>query len=165
MGFDGSDKQKYWLYPYEWRFDMRTGKTICERQICQVRCDFPVVSRSVVGAQHRFSYYTSYRARDGDGVPLYDGLVKLDHLNDDVVVAHVALGAHLSCGECSFVPKKSESAMTNEDDGYLVVFVSDDRTPDTTELWIFCARSLSSASKPLSRIILPQRVPYGLVNE
>ena len=94
-------------------------------------------------------------------MPLYDGLVKLDHLNDDVVVAHVALGAHLSCGECSFVPKKSESAMTNEDDGYLVVFVSDDRTPDTTELWIFCARSLSSASKPLTRIILPQRVPYG----
>ena len=38
MGFDGSDKQKYWLCPTS-GVDMRT-KTICERQICQVRCDF-----------------------------------------------------------------------------------------------------------------------------
>ncbi len=167
MGFDGSDKPKFWLYPYEWRFDMRTGETVCERRIADVRCDFPVVSRAVVGAYNQFSYYTSYRARDGDGVPLYDGLVKIDHGSNSsdsaaVVVAEIKLGVHQSCGECSFVPKKLfKNNKKCEDDGYLVMFVSDARTPEVTELWVYCAKTLSSTSEPLARIVMPQRVPYG----
>ena len=170
MGFDGSDQPKFWLYPYEWRFDLDTGETVCERRLADVRCDFPVVSRAVVGVAHRFSYYTSYRARAGDGVPLYDGLVKLDHGSNDgggaVVVAEIKLGAHHSCGECSFVPKKAGPTKNDgderrEDDGYLVMFVTDDRTPDATELWVYCARTVSNASKPLARVVMPQRVPYG----
>ena len=49
MGFDASNNPKYWLYPYEWRFDLSTGKTSSERRLSDVRCDFPVVSRRVVG--------------------------------------------------------------------------------------------------------------------
>lgn len=157
MGFDGSDNPKFWLYPYEWVFDLVTGQTLSEGRLSDVRCDFPVISRHVVGLQHRFSYYTTYRARPGDGVPLYDGLAKYDH-EQARMVANVRLNEHLSCGECSFVPKKQGK---EEDSGYLVVFVSDDRMPNKTELWIFCAETLSDNSTPLARVETPQRVPYG----
>lgn len=164
MGFDGSDNPDYWLYPYEWRFDMRTGLTTQERRLCNIRCDFPIVSRNVVGMKHRFSYYSTYRSREGDGVPLYDGIVKFDH-EQDKVVAVVKMDGHQSCGECSFVPRKAgkrgEIFNSSEDDGYLVMFVSDDRTPDSTELWIYCAKLLDNNSQPLARVVLPQRVPYG----
>ena len=159
MGFDGSSNPKYWLYPYEWRFDLRTGKTCSERRLSDVRCDFPVVSRRVVGRPHQFSYYTTYRARDGDGVPLYDGLGKFDH-SLGRMTAVVSLDEHLSCGECSFVPRRG-AGHRGEDDGYLVVFVSDDRAPDRTELWVFDAKSFSSSAEPLAVVETPQRVPYG----
>ena len=45
-----------------------------------------------------------------------------------------------------------------EDDGYLVLFVYDERT-QASEFVVYNARTLSS--KPVARVPLPQRVPYG----
>jgi len=157
MAFNRSHDPDNWLYPYEWVFNMRTGE-VREHQLCPVRCDFPIVSPSVVSKRHQFSYYTTYRARPGDQVPLYDGLVKLDHTTLKYV--HITLQSHLSCGEFSFVPRKDAKS---EDDGYLITFVYNERN-DTSEFVVYDAKNLVSGDGTaccVCRLSLPQRVPYG----
>ncbi|KNG87773.1 carotenoid cleavage dioxygenase 1 [Aspergillus nomiae NRRL 13137] len=67
--------------------------------------------------------------------------------------------------ECSFVPRHNAE---QEDDGWLLTFVFDEsqlsdagEALDTakSELWILNAKDMNSV---VARIILPQRVPYGI---
>ncbi|BCS02778.1 uncharacterized protein AKAW2_61042A [Aspergillus luchuensis] len=67
--------------------------------------------------------------------------------------------------ECSFVPRKDG---VSEDDGWLVTYVFDeswlddrgDPLPDAhSELWIIDAVSMKEV---VGRVVLPQRVPYGM---
>lgn len=67
--------------------------------------------------------------------------------------------------ECSFVPRKDG---VSEDDGWLVTYVFDEAwlddsgvpLPDAhSELWIIDAVSMKEV---VGRVILPQRVPYGM---
>ena len=67
--------------------------------------------------------------------------------------------------ELSFVPRRDAG---QEDDGWLLTFVFDEsqlddsgEAPDSahSELWILDARTMGSV---VGRIILPQRVPYGI---
>ena len=158
MGFNRSTDPDNWLFPYEWVLDISSGQVVLERKLCQIRCDFPIVSPKMVTKRQQFSYYSTYRARPGDNVPLYDGLVKLDHASLQAV--HVQLQPHLSCGEFSFVSRKEAKS---EDDGYLLTFVYNDQTR-TSELVIYDAKTLVSGNGDkccICRISLPQRVPYG----
>ena len=50
------------------------------------------------------------------------------------------------------------SPSTSEDDGYLMTFVWDERE-QRSELVILDARSLTQ--RPLARVVMPQRVPFG----
>ncbi|GKZ26545.1 hypothetical protein AbraCBS73388_002789, partial [Aspergillus brasiliensis] len=67
--------------------------------------------------------------------------------------------------ECSFVPRKDS---VSEDDGWLVTYVFDEAwlddrgfpLPDAhSELWIIDAVSMKDV---VGRVVLPQRVPYGM---
>lgn len=155
MSFKTQDHDGNWLYPYEWRFNLKTGVTT-ERQLCSVRCDFPLVNKSVVGRKQRYSYYTTYRPRPSDNVPLYDGLLKFDHQTGQQV-ALIYLEKHLSAAEFSFVPRPNP---TSEDDGYLVCFVYNE-VSDSSQLFVYDAQTLNDASLPQAQIKMPQRVPYG----
>jgi carotenoid cleavage dioxygenase-like enzyme len=158
MDFNRTDDAQNWLFPYEWVLDLKSGTCVREARICPIRCDFPLVAPSVVSRKHRFSYYSTYRPRPGDNAPLYDGLVKLDHLTGRAV--EIKLESHLSCAEFSFVPRPNATA---EDDGYLITHLYNDRTKQS-ELAIYDARTVESGDGSrgcVCRIGLPQRVPYG----
>lgn len=158
MAFNRSEDSENWLFPYEWVLDLRTGK-VTERQLCKVRCDFPIINPKFVTKRQRYSYYSTYRAREGDGVPLYDGLVKLDHDNLARPVV-ISLLPHLSCAEFSFAPKRDAK---QEDDGYLLTFIFNDKLK-SSELVIYDARNLvpgDGSNCSLCRVSLPQRIPYG----
>jgi carotenoid cleavage dioxygenase-like enzyme len=70
--------------------------------------------------------------------------------------------------ESSFVPR---SGATEEDDGFLVTYVFDESQLDEygeapvgarSELWVIDAKDMRDV---IARVILPQRVPYGLHGE
>ena len=67
--------------------------------------------------------------------------------------------------ECSFVPRKHG---ISEDDGWLVTYVFDESQLDDkaeapsnskSELWVIDAKEMKDV---VARIVLPQRVPYGM---
>ena len=65
-------------------------------------------------------------------------------------------GNNTEIGEAVFVPK---DASTEEDDGYLMLFVYKKDT-NKSEFVILDAKNI--ATEPIARILLPQRVPHGL---
>lgn len=97
-----------------------------------------------------------------------DGRSVLDILgsedpNDAIKVFQMPTGWYAQ--ECSFVPRKNG---TSEDDGWLLTFVFDESQLDMegnaltnarSELWVIDAKGMQ---KVVARILLPQRVPYGL---
>jgi carotenoid cleavage dioxygenase-like enzyme len=83
--------------------------------------------------------------------------------NDAIKVFQMPAGWYAQ--ECSFVPRKKG---TSEDDGWLLTFVFDESQLDTegnapinarSELWVIDAQGMQEV---VARILLPQRVPYGL---
>ncbi|PHH79717.1 hypothetical protein CDD80_3960 [Ophiocordyceps camponoti-rufipedis] len=87
-----------------------------------------------------------------------------DDDDDDAIRIFVMPEGHYA-QECVFVPRKGGC---REDDGWLLTFVFDEaqlddfgNAPDDarSELWIIDARSMRDV---VARVVLPQRVPYGL---
>lgn len=84
-------------------------------------------------------------------------------LNDPIKVFAFPDGYYAQ--ECSFVPRRNGRS---EDDGWLVTYVFDETQIDPdgnipkdarSELWIIDAVEMKEV---ISRVILPQRVPYGM---
>ena len=73
-----------------------------------------------------------------------------------MVAGRIHYGAGRYGGEAQFVPSGARRA--SEDDGYLVTYITDDQE-GRSELAVFDAKSMSS--KPVARVVLPRRVPYG----
>ncbi len=66
---------------------------------------------------------------------------------------------HPKCTLCPADAVRDDSCWhPGEDDGYLVLFVYDERI-QASEFVVYDAKTLSS--KPVARVPLPQRVPYG----
>ena len=57
-----------------------------------------------------------------------------------------------------FIQLMIDRCCAGEDDGYLLTYVHDERT-GVSELVCYDAKTMSP--KPLARVKLPQRVPYG----
>lgn len=90
--------------------------------------------------------------------------------NDDGLIRVFALPLGWYAQETSFVPRLDAR---DEDDGYLLTYVFDEGThmqpdgsprPDAkSELWVIDARRMQHGMDAVvCRILLPQRVPYGL---
>jgi carotenoid cleavage dioxygenase len=91
------------------------------------------------------------------GVPAFVGVAKYD-LQAGAAPALVATALHgprRRGGEAFFVPRKGA---TEEDDGYLLTYVTDEQSLQS-ELVVYDAASM--ASRPLARLRMPQRVPSG----
>ncbi len=137
---------------HEWRFDLDTG-AVRERPLDDVGSDFPRVHDGLLGARTRYVYTARIQDKRGDGLPWVDAVVKYD-LDTGNTESH-AWGSGRFGGEAVFVPR---TVARSEDDGYLVTFVWDERE-QRSELVIVDAQDL--ARRPLARVILPQRVPFG----
>jgi carotenoid cleavage dioxygenase len=102
-----------------------------------------------VGRANRYDYLVEVRGPSG--APDFGGVIKRDHRTGrrEIWAPHAAIHS----GEWLFVPTGRD-----EDAGYLLTFVYDDRT-ERSHLAVIDATDV--ARGPVARVALPQRVPYG----
>ncbi|KAK6934074.1 Carotenoid oxygenase [Dillenia turbinata] len=138
------------------RIDLRTG--MVTRHPLSVRnLDFAVMNGAYVGKKNRYVY-----AGVGDPMPRISGVVKLDlSLSDrrsECTVGCRMYGKTCYGGEPFFVPRHMDNPEADEDDGYVVSYVHDERAGESK----FLVMDAKSPSLDIvAAVKLPRRVPYG----
>ncbi|GLC54223.1 hypothetical protein PLESTB_000836900 [Pleodorina starrii] len=139
----------------EYTLSPSTG-TATSRRLTEVVGDFPVVHPGKATRPCKWSYVA---VMDGTScMPAFTGIAKMDlgaAPGTDACVGMVKYPAGTLGGEAVFVPRDGATA---EDDGYLVVYVYDDKE-NASYMNVYDARSM--ASTPLASLRMPRRVPYG----
>lgn len=151
LGSDSSQPDPQGDIPrlHRWRFNLSTGK-VSEEILDDVPSEFPRVNENLLGQKTRYGY--TARMVQGS-LPLFDGIIKYDHNTSKSQTHEFGHGRY--GGEAVFVPHPDA---TSEDDGWLVTFVYDS-SQDISELIVVHAQDITA--KPIARVLLPQRVPYG----
>ena len=135
---------------YRWRIDLETG-AVEEGPIDDTNAEFPMIRPSVTGHANRWAYLQ----RIPFEIPAtFESLMKYD-LHSGAYTEH-RYGAGVFGSEAPFAPRVGGSA--EEDDGYVVTFVTDTRDWSSACL-VFDARDV--AAGPLAKVALPQRIPAG----
>ncbi len=134
---------------HRWRFDLESGKT-SEEGLDERPVEFPRVDERRAGLPHRYGWAVGGLDNALQGP---SSLVKYD-LASGKVEAH-EFGAGFAPGEGVFVPA---SGRAGEDEGFVLAYVYD-ASRDGSELVILDAARF--AARPVARILLPQRVPFG----
>lgn len=138
---------------YEWRFNLRTGKTK-ERVIDDIiNQEFPVINSWMQGYKTRYSWNVLMGRCNRAEDPRFCGIVRYDLERDTCTTFHG--GVHKWFSEAPFAPKDN---WKEEDDGYLVGFMWDD-LKQASFITIFDAKNV--AQGPVASIRMPQRVPNG----
>ncbi|CAI0410160.1 unnamed protein product [Linum tenue] len=139
------------------RIDLNAG-TVSRVPVSTRNLDFGVVNPGYVGRKNRFVY-----AGVGDPLPKISGVVKLD-VGDEMgrgenTVACRMFGSGCFGGEPFFVAKNPKDTNGEEDDGYVVTYVHDEKNGASRFL-------VMDAQSPELEIVaavkLPRRIPYGL---
>ena len=134
--------------PHRWRFDLETGRCT-EEALDDEYTEFPMVH-----GRHAGRAYSTFVAMTG--VPerfLFDGLVRYDLRTGKKQKHHFSPGVFAS--ESPIAPR---TGSTNEDDGYVVTFVTD-MNADRSECQIFALEDVSRG--PIARVLLPERISSG----
>ncbi|PSR91263.1 Carotenoid 9,10(9',10')-cleavage dioxygenase [Actinidia chinensis var. chinensis] len=156
---------------YEWRLNMVTGE-VRERNLSGTyfSMDFPVVNADFIGLKHKYGYtqVVDSEASSSCGLAKYGGLAKIyfdepwatqtveeGEPEQLVKVEHHKFPENSFCSGIVFV-RKNEGV--EEDDGWIVSYVHDEQT-DESQVYIVDAKHFGS--KPVAKITLPRRVPYG----
>lgn len=134
---------------HRWRFNLKTGETQEERICDAEHVEFGNINPEYYGREHRYVY----SAHGEKGWFLFNGLVKHDLKAG--TTTKVLFGEERFGSEAPFIKRKGA---VDEDDGYLVSFVTDMKL-DRSECVILDAKDLESG--PLCRIILPHRICSG----
>nr|GMN69173.1 hypothetical protein TIFTF001_038222 [Ficus carica] len=173
VNFDNSIKDGL-LYdrPYEWRLNMRTGK-VRERNLSadtEFSMDFPMINANFTGRKNKFGYTQVVHDSSSteDNMPRFKGLAKLHfeqldnkissttrEIEEVIKVEYHMFEKNTFCSGASFVPKNGG---LEEDDGWIVTFVHNEDT-NTSQIFVIDAKNFSD--KPVAKITLPHRVPYG----
>ncbi|KAF0899908.1 hypothetical protein E2562_025474 [Oryza meyeriana var. granulata] len=159
--------EEYFCRLYEWRLNLKskavTGKYLTGTDVA---LEFPVINDKYAGLQHKYAYAQVIDAQGslegGRGTvrPKFGGFAKL-HLQDEnkcgdlINVEYHHLGRNQFCSGATFVPKVNGA---NEDDGWIIAFVHDEKM-NTSQAHIIDAQRFGN--RPVAKITLPQRVPYG----
>jgi carotenoid cleavage dioxygenase len=134
---------------YEWRMNLKTGETQ-ERHIDDLNAEFPYINRHYMGVKNRYSYHQHLPQLPPAA---FHGLVKYDLETGKYDMYEYGDGIFGS--ESPFAPKVDGK---DEDDGYVVTFVTD--TNDwKSACWIFDAKDITKG--PICKIALPDRLPAG----
>ena len=134
---------------HEWRFNLTTGATK-ERELDDRNTEFPTTNTALRGTPSRYSYNVSIAPAR---TLFFDGIVKYDLKTGGTQTHMFGEGRHGS--EAPFAPRIGGS---DEDDGYLLSFVHDERE-GRSELVILNAKDV--ARGPLARVRIPERIPLG----
>jgi carotenoid cleavage dioxygenase len=137
---------------WRWRIDPRTG-SVRESQLDDRNAELPSIHPARVGRRARWVFASRFRT--DVRLPLADGLLKYDLEKGASAELH-PFGPNRNGGEGVFVPRPGS---TGEDDGWVLAFVHDE-AEGRSELVVVDARDFTAP--PRARVLLPQRVPYGL---
>ncbi|GMJ07667.1 carotenoid cleavage dioxygenase 1, CAROTENOID CLEAVAGE DIOXYGENASE 1 [Hibiscus trionum] len=155
--------------PYEWRLNKRSGG-VKERNLTgtEFSMDFPFINEAFIGVQNDYGYcqLRDSIASSASGMVKYGGLAKLyfgeqnpeSSLREDeglIKVEYHMLEKNTFCSGAVFVPKDKG---VEEDDGWVITFVHNE---DTNISQVLIIEAKSFTSKPVAKITLPCRVPYG----
>ncbi|KAF8027838.1 hypothetical protein BT93_E0689 [Corymbia citriodora subsp. variegata] len=137
------------------RINLRTG-VVSRLPLPARNLDFAVINPGYVARRNTYVY-----AAVGDPMPKVSGVVKLDvSISDrrDCTVACRMYGPGCYGGEPFFVAREPDNPEAEEDDGYVVSYVHDERRRESRFL-------VMDAKSPELEIVasvrLPGRVPYG----
>ena len=133
---------------HRWRFNLKTGAT-SEAHLDDRVLEFGMINARYAGRPYRYGYSTL-------AVPgwfLFRGFVKHDLKTGESWTYE--LGENRYGSEAPFAPRQGA---TEEDDGYLVSFVSDENT-GTSECVLLDARRIQDG--PVCRIALPHKLCSG----
>lgn len=135
--------------PVEWRMNMRTGE--CKKRILDDRIgEFPVVNLDYAAKKTRWSYHV---AMSPDQLQKFKGLFKYDLETGDAKEYMFQPGMFGS--EPAYAPRLNAKS---EDDGYVIVFATDENTGQS-EAQVIDAQNFEKG--PVARVLLPARVPAG----
>lgn len=134
---------------YRYRFNLKTGQTK-EEALDDANTEFPTINTRHLGRKSRYAYNVHIT---NDRTLLFDGIVKYDTEHGRSETFTFGPGRYGS--EAPFTPRPNA---VDEDDGYLLSFIYDERE-SRSELIILDAKQV--AQGPLARVIIPQRIPYG----
>ncbi|MGH8310558.1 MAG: carotenoid oxygenase family protein, partial [Steroidobacteraceae bacterium] len=133
---------------HRWRFDLRSGRTREERLDDRI-LEFGVVNQRYMGRRNRYAYSTTSEP----GWFLFKGFVK--HDLDTGKSWKLELGPSRYGSEAPFAPRRDAR---DEDDGYLVSFVTDERAR-SSECILIDAKRFEDG--PVCRIALPHKICSG----
>jgi carotenoid cleavage dioxygenase-like enzyme len=139
-------------YLHRWTFDLATGK-VTETQLDDVSHGFPRVDDRTVGLKHRYGFAVGPRGGVEGNFSTPGVIMKYDLENGGSTTHDLGPSAHPA--EFVFV---EASEASGPDEGWLMGFVYDDTT-EASELVVLDASDM--AAKPVARVKLPQRVPFG----
>jgi carotenoid cleavage dioxygenase-like enzyme len=151
-GFDNSGHtlgpMRYEPTLYCWRFNLRTGRT-AEQRLSDELLEFGMVNTQYWGRPNRYSW--SMIAHPG--AFLFDGITRFD--------SQTGRSQQYRFGEGRFgseSPMAPRTGAQDEDDGYILSFVTDMQA-DRSECLVLDAADL--AAGPMARILLPHRISSG----
>ncbi|MEL6863176.1 MAG: carotenoid oxygenase family protein, partial [Bacteroidota bacterium] len=134
---------------YRYRFNMKTGETK-EYQLDDLGTEFPLMNSQYLGRKSKYAYNQRLELSK---TLRFDAIVKYD-TEKQTSLTH-EYGKNKYGSESPFIPRANAK---EEDDGYVISFVTDAET-DSSEVIILDAKNIER--EPLARILLPQRVPMG----
>lgn len=133
---------------HRWRFNLANGKTREERLDDRI-LEFGMMNQRYLGLPYRYAYSTTSKP----GWFLFNGFVKHDMVTGESWTIELAEGRYGS--EAPFAPRLGA---VDEDDGYLVSFVTDENCGTSECILIDCKRF---AEGPVCRIALPHKISSG----
>ncbi|XP_039060430.1 carotenoid 9,10(9',10')-cleavage dioxygenase-like [Hibiscus syriacus] len=164
-----SEDQLVFPRPYEWRMNMQTGD-VKERNLTgtDFALDFPFINEAFIGLENKYGYsqVRDSIASSASGMAKYGGLAKLyfgeqnpeSYLGENLGLKKVEyhmFEKNTFCSGAAFVPKDKG---VEEDDGWVITFVHNE---DTNISQVLIIEAKSFTSKPVAKITLAFRVPYG----
>ena len=142
------DQYKMGCHLHRWRFNLATGKTT-EQRLDERILEFGMINRRYAGRKYRYAY----SAVQVPGWFLFHGYVKHDLQTGASWEIHLPEGQYAS--EAPFAPRINAQ---DEDDGYLVTFITNENTQRSEALLIDSKRF---AEGPVCRIELPHKLCSG----
>ena len=133
---------------YRWRFNMKTGETK-EGPLDERILEFGTFNQKIAGTKGRYLYSTTAKP----GWFLFTGIVK--HDLETGRSWSVGFGENRYGSEPPFAPR---IGAVDEDDGYLVSFITD-MAQDRSECVLIDAKDVEAG--PVCRIVLPHRISSG----
>jgi carotenoid cleavage dioxygenase len=133
---------------YRWRFNLKTG-AVSEGLLDDRILEFGSFNQQIAGEKGRYLYSTTAKP----GWFLFTGVVK--HDLETGRSATLSFGENRFGSEAPFAPRIGAG---DEDDGYLVSFVTDENKGTSECILIDCKRF---ADGPVCRIALPHKICSG----